>query len=114
VWLATRNAESAASVKASGLRVTGIGGAVSVDAPDVAALDEYSACDAFDLIVLATKAHHAIAPTPGLVEAAPELLGHEPSGSGQACRHGGCRRLGWTAVAGFVWLVPMPVPHRRL
>ena len=34
VWLATRNAESAASVKASGLRVTGIGGALSVDAPD--------------------------------------------------------------------------------
>jgi ketopantoate reductase len=41
VWLATRNTEAAASVKASGLRVTGVGGAVSVDAPDVAALKRF-------------------------------------------------------------------------
>jgi 2-dehydropantoate 2-reductase len=41
VWLATRNAESAARLKASGLRVTGVGGAVSVETVEVAPLDEY-------------------------------------------------------------------------
>jgi 2-dehydropantoate 2-reductase len=66
VWLATRNAESAARLKASGLRVTGVGGAVSVDAAEVAAVDEYCSRDPFDLIVLATKAHDAIAVAPGL------------------------------------------------
>jgi 2-dehydropantoate 2-reductase len=41
VWLATRNAESAARPKASGLQVTGVGGAVSVETVEVAPLDEY-------------------------------------------------------------------------
>ncbi len=36
VWLATRNAESAARLKASGLRVTGVGGAVSIETVEVA------------------------------------------------------------------------------
>jgi 2-dehydropantoate 2-reductase len=36
VWLATRNAESTARLKASGLRVTGVGGPVSVETVEVA------------------------------------------------------------------------------
>jgi 2-dehydropantoate 2-reductase len=66
VWLATRSRESAASLKASGLRVTGVGGAVSVQPASVAPVDDYSARDPFDLIVLATKAHEAIAVAPRL------------------------------------------------
>lgn len=73
VWLATRNAESAATLKAAGLRVTGIGGAVSVQVSDVAPVDEYLTGDTFDLIVLATKAHDAI-------EVAPRLSGLLKSG----------------------------------
>jgi len=67
VWLATRNAASAARLRASGLRVTGVGGAVSVDVTEVAAVDEYRDREPFDLIVLATKAHDAmeVAPTLG-------------------------------------------------
>ncbi|MEI9952830.1 MAG: 2-dehydropantoate 2-reductase [Pseudomonadota bacterium] len=60
VWLATRTAESAAQLKASGLSVTGVGGALSIAAPDVAPIHHYSETDAFDLIVLATKARAAI------------------------------------------------------
>ncbi|MDB5174705.1 MAG: 2-dehydropantoate 2-reductase [Phycisphaerales bacterium] len=66
VWLATRNTESAARLKASGLRVTGAGGAVSVEAPEVAPVDEYLTGETFDLIVLATKAHDAIEVAPKL------------------------------------------------
>ncbi|HEY6005662.1 MAG TPA: 2-dehydropantoate 2-reductase [Anaeromyxobacter sp.] len=71
VHLATRNAESAARLKASGLRVTGVGGVVSVDAAEVAPVDGYRAGDPFDLIVLATKAHDAMELAPEL----PALLG---------------------------------------
>lgn len=60
VWLATRNAESAAALKRSGLRVTGVGGAVRVEAPPIAPIDQYLTGCLFDLIVLATKAHEAI------------------------------------------------------
>ncbi len=60
VWLATRNAESAAELKACGLRVTGVGGALSVATPDVAPIHQYTKADAFELIVLATKAQAAI------------------------------------------------------
>jgi 2-dehydropantoate 2-reductase len=75
VWLATRNAESAARLKASGLRVTGVGGAVSVETVEVAPVDEYLNGSRFDLIVLATKAHDAI-------EVAPKLSGLlEPGGT---------------------------------
>jgi 2-dehydropantoate 2-reductase len=87
VWLATGNAESAASIKASGLRVTGVGGAVSIDAPDVAALNEYSPRDAFDLIVLATKALDAIAAAPGLLP----LLG--PGGTLLPIQNGGVPQM---------------------
>lgn len=66
VWLATRNAASAATLKGSGLRVGGVGGAVAVEARQIAAVDEYRAGDRFDLILLATKAHDAIEVAPRL------------------------------------------------
>jgi 2-dehydropantoate 2-reductase len=67
VSLATRNATAAEEIKASGLRVTGIGGDLSTDAREVAPLAEYSVPGAFDLIVLATKAQDAIDVAPRLL-----------------------------------------------
>jgi 2-dehydropantoate 2-reductase len=62
VRLATRDAAGAARLAAAGLRVGGIGGAASVDAPEVAPLDVHGARgEAFDLVVLATKAQDALA-----------------------------------------------------
>lgn len=72
-WLATRDAESAARLQSSGLRVTGVGGAVEVEAAQVAPMEAYSADEAFDLLLLATKAHDGIAAAPRLME----LLGPE-------------------------------------
>src|SRR5580658_6373097 len=60
VSLATRNATSAEEIKASGLRVTGIGGDLSTEVGEVAPLAEYSVPGTLDLIVLATKAQDAI------------------------------------------------------
>jgi 2-dehydropantoate 2-reductase len=60
VSLATRNSTSAEEIKASGLRVTGSGGDLSIEAGEVAPLAKYSIPGAFDLIVLATKAQDAI------------------------------------------------------
>jgi 2-dehydropantoate 2-reductase len=60
VSLATRNATAAEGIKASGLRVAGIGGDLSTEAGEVAPLGEYSVPGTFDLIVLATKAQEAI------------------------------------------------------
>src|SRR5262249_8949083 len=54
VSLATRDAESARRLRASGLRVTGIGGDASAEAARVAALGDVA--ETFELIVLATKA----------------------------------------------------------
>ncbi len=69
VWLATRTAESAARLKASGLRVTGVGGSLSVEVTDVVApVDEYRDRAPFDLVVVATKAHDAIEVAPVLSE----------------------------------------------
>jgi 2-dehydropantoate 2-reductase len=61
VALAVRNVDSAELLKRSGLRLTGIGGAASIEPQDVrvAPLDHYSAGE-FDLIVLAAKAKDAI------------------------------------------------------
>ncbi len=67
VSLATRNATSAEQIKASGLRVTGIGADLSIEAGEVAPLAEYSVPGTFDLIVLATKAQDAIDVAPSLV-----------------------------------------------
>ncbi len=68
VWLATRNAESAAQLKVCGLSVTGVGGALSVAATNVAPVHDYTAADAFELIVLATKAQAAIDIAPSLTK----------------------------------------------
>lgn len=87
VWLATRNAESAAKLKASGLRVTGVGGALSVEVAEVAPVDEYRTGDTFDLIVLATKAHDAIDVAPRLSR----LLG--PGGTLLPIQNGGVAQM---------------------
>jgi 2-dehydropantoate 2-reductase len=68
VRLAARNTESADVLRRSGLRVSGIGGTVKADTIDVAALEDYGKGDRFDLILLATKAQHAL-------EVAPQLVG---------------------------------------
>ncbi|MEI9937532.1 MAG: 2-dehydropantoate 2-reductase [Pseudomonadota bacterium] len=68
VWLATRNAESAAQLEECGLHVTGVGGALSVAVKDVAPIQQYTRADAFDLVVLATKAEAAIDSAPNLTE----------------------------------------------
>jgi 2-dehydropantoate 2-reductase len=67
VWLATRDAQQAARLKASGLRVSGVGGEVSVAMAEIAPVDAYGERDAFDLVVLATKAQDAIQVAPKLV-----------------------------------------------
>jgi 2-dehydropantoate 2-reductase len=67
VSLATRNATEAEEIKASGLRVTGFGGDLSIETREVAPLAEYSIPGAFDLIVLATKAQDAIDVAPSLL-----------------------------------------------
>lgn len=68
VSLATRDATSAAALMASGLRVTGVGGEVSVSVKQVAAVSDYFAGNRFDLIVLATKARAAIDLAPAMAE----------------------------------------------
>jgi 2-dehydropantoate 2-reductase len=68
VSLATRNSESAMRLKDSGLQVTGVGGAFSVQVADVASIGEYRTRAFFDLIVLATKAADAIEIAPMLSE----------------------------------------------
>src|SRR5881227_2184755 len=66
VWLATRDTEQADKLRASGLRVTGMGGAIAVQATAIAPLDAYGADDKFELVLLATKAHDAIEAAPNL------------------------------------------------
>src|ERR1700752_5358945 len=67
VRLAARNTESAEVLRRSGLRVSGIGGEVRADVIDIAAVEDYGKGDQFDLILLATKAQHAL-------EVAPRVL----------------------------------------
>jgi 2-dehydropantoate 2-reductase len=67
VSLATRSAAAAEEIKASGLRITGIGGDLCTAAGEVASLAEYSVPGIFDVIVLATKAQDAIDVAPSLV-----------------------------------------------
>jgi 2-dehydropantoate 2-reductase len=111
VWLATRNAESAAALKASGLRVTGVGGAVAVDAAEVAPVDGYRAGDPFDLIVLATKAHDAMEVAPrlsGLLGTGGTLLPIQNGGVAQSLaeRLGGDRVLGGLSNLGATMTAP--------
>ena len=68
VRLAARNTESAEVLRRSGLRLSGIGGEVEADTIDVAALEDYGKGNQFDLILLATKAQHAL-------EVAPQVVG---------------------------------------
>src|ERR1700758_1443268 len=68
VRLAARNTESAEVLRRSGLRVSGIGGEAEADTIDVAALEDYGKGNQFDLILLATKAQHAL-------EVAPQVVG---------------------------------------
>ena len=68
VWLATRTPESAKALRASGLRLTGIGGAASSSALQIATIDDYRQGDKFDLILLATKAHAALKIAPQLAD----------------------------------------------
>lgn len=114
VSLATRNAPSAAALRASGLRVTGIGGSVAVDLADIAPVDAYLAGDPFDLIVLATKAQDAIEVAPKVCEllgAGGTLLPIQNGGVSQLLAErfgeervlGGLSNLGATLVAPGVY-----------
>jgi 2-dehydropantoate 2-reductase len=69
VSLATRDARTAALLKASGLRVSGVGGALAVPVTEAAPVEDF--LGGFDLIVLATKAGDAMEVAPRL----PGLLG---------------------------------------
>ena len=60
VWLATRTPQSAKALRASGLRVSGVGGTATAPEISVAAVEEYRGGEKFDLIVLSTKAHEAL------------------------------------------------------
>ena len=67
VWLATRNAAGAEALRATGLRVEGLGGSAAAPADPVAPLDDCAGHAPFDLVVLATKGHDAMAAAPGLM-----------------------------------------------
>jgi 2-dehydropantoate 2-reductase len=107
--LATRNADTAARLKASGLRVSGVGGTELADVPEVAPLDAYGGREAFDLVVLATKAQDAVdvAPRlPALLATGGTLLPIQNGGVSQLlaerlgeCVLGGLSNLGATMVA---------------
>jgi 2-dehydropantoate 2-reductase len=87
VRLAARNTDSAEALRRSGLRVSGIGGAVRADAIDVAAVEAYGKGDQFDLILLATKAQDAL-------EVAPHVVGLlAPEGVILPIQNGGVARV---------------------
>jgi 2-dehydropantoate 2-reductase len=67
VALATRDAASAAAIRASGLRVVARDRTFSVAVSEVAPLAAYGPRDAFELAVIATKAHDALAVAPALL-----------------------------------------------
>ena len=99
IWLATRTAESARALRASGLRVSGVGGAAAAPAVPVAALEEYRGTASFDLILLSTKAHEALEISP----LASSLL--TPTGTLLPIQNGGVAqmlsdRLGGNVVLG--------------
>ena len=66
VRLATRSSESAEVLRRSGLRVSGIGGDARAVSVDVAPIADYGKGNAFDLILLATKAQDALDIAPRL------------------------------------------------
>ncbi|TMA32166.1 MAG: 2-dehydropantoate 2-reductase [Deltaproteobacteria bacterium] len=65
VWLATRTGESARALRASGLRVSGVGGTAAAASVQAAVVADYRD-QHFDLILLATKAHEALEIAPFL------------------------------------------------
>jgi len=65
VCLATRT-EASARILRSGLKVSGVGGAASAVPPRIAVIEDYEPHEKFDLILLATKAHDALAGAPAL------------------------------------------------
>ena len=65
VWLATRTGESARALRASGLRVSGVGGTAAAGSVQAAVVADYRD-QHFDLILLATKAHEALEIAPFL------------------------------------------------
>ena len=67
VWIATRDAKTAATLRATGLHVSGVGGTLAVEVTEVAPLDAYQESDTFDVVVLATKAQEAMRVAPRLV-----------------------------------------------
>jgi 2-dehydropantoate 2-reductase len=113
VWLATRDQDSAARLRASGLRVTGVGGDAAVEIADVAPVEAYAAGEGFDLVVLATKAQDAIAVAPAavrLIGPGGTLLPIQNGGVAQAladqlggCVLGGLSNLGATMTAPGVY-----------
>ena len=118
ICLATRDADSAARLKASGLRVTGVGGAVSVDVAEVAPVDEYRTRDRFDLVVLATKAHDAIEVAPslsGLLRPGGTLLPIQNGGVAQTLGDslGGERVLGGLSNLGATMTTPGAYEQRN-
>lgn len=100
VSLATRSAESAAHLRASGLQLSGVGGPAVAPAPlTVAVTAAYADGAPFELIVLATKAHEALELAPLLAT----LLA--PGGALLPIQNGGVSqliadRLGPAAVVG--------------
>src|SRR5436305_13867126 len=67
VRLAARNTDSAEALRRSGLRVSGIGGEARADVINIAAIEDFGKGDAFDLILLATKAQDALEVAPHVV-----------------------------------------------
>jgi len=65
VCLATRT-EASAKILRSGLKVSGVGGEASAVPARVAVIEAYEPLEKFDLILLATKAHDALASAPAL------------------------------------------------
>lgn len=67
VSIATKDAPTATSLRATGLHVSGVGGATSAEVAGIAPLDDYLDRDDFDLVVLATKAGEGVRVAPALV-----------------------------------------------
>lgn len=116
-WLATRDARGASRLAASGLQVSGLGGAVAVAVPRVAPLDAYRADDAFDLVVVATRAPDALAAAPrlgALLGPGGTLLPLQSGGVARAlaARLGTGRVLGGLSNLGATVLAPGIVEQR--
>src|SRR5689334_12134844 len=66
VSIATRDEATAARLRSAGLRVSGVGGAVTAAVEEAGPVDGYRRRAPFDLVVLATKAQDAIDVAPAL------------------------------------------------